>query len=79
MEVPPAGSRGRASGGGFGAKPPKGQRFLQILVKFKAYIIGNLRAGGVQDWFSCVGLDRFAPEIKICTILESLEISNSSI
>jgi len=48
-------------------------------MKFEAYIIGNLRAGGVQEWFSCVGLDRFAPEIKICTTLESLEISNSSI
>jgi len=35
-------------------------------VKFEAnkIIIGNLRAGGVQEWFSCVGLDRFAPEIK---------------
>jgi len=50
-------------------------------VKFEAYIIGNLRAGGVQEWLSCVGLDRFAPEIKnIYDIrIVSLEISNSSI
>jgi len=51
-----AGSRDRPPGEGLGAKPPKGQRFLQILVKFEAYIIGNLRADGVQEWFSCVGL-----------------------
>jgi len=47
---PPAGSRGRAPGGGLGASPPKGQRFLQILVKFEAYSIGNLWVGGVQEW-----------------------------
>jgi len=38
-------------------------------VKFEAYIIGNLRAGGVQEWFSCVGLDRFAPEKNIYDII----------
>jgi len=48
-------------------------------VKFEAFIIGNVRAGGVQEWFSCIDPDRFAPEIKIYTTLESLEISNSSI
>jgi len=40
-------------------------------VKFEAYIIGNLRAGGVQEWFSsisCVDLDRFAPEKNIYNI-----------
>jgi len=45
---PPAGSRGRAPGGGLAASPHKGQQFLQKLVKFEAYIIGNLRAGGVR-------------------------------
>ena len=79
LSVPPCFTPPPVAGVSGGEAPKRSAIFATMRVKFEAFIIEDLRACGVQGWFSCVGLVRFAPEIKINTTLESLEISNSSI
>jgi len=63
--------QGQSAWWGFGGFAPKRSAIFANMSEIWGLYDRKCKSWRVQEWFSCVGLDRFAPKIKIYTTLES--------